>query len=99
MTAFFHSGRRKMGVLTLVLAMAFSVLLVRSGSVVDLIKVPIGTNSVVSGKHTLYWERCYYAEAEQVGYIDVPLTLLSAYLLLSKPQLETPVKSQVPSSP
>lgn len=81
MPKFFHGWRRKLGCLTLLLACVFAVGWVRSPFIQDAIHIPCddGDYFCEIGQQRISFIRVPYWS------IVIPMTLLSAYLLLSKP--------------
>ena len=73
---FFKSWRRKIGCVALMMAAVFMMGWVRSLSDTDVFVAPIGKSRIV----VPYWMAV------------IPLTLLSAWLLLSKPNKSTQMK-------
>ncbi len=100
MGEFFKGRKRKVGVVTLVMACLFMGGWVRSYSNCDSIRVSynrcLASYEGVISMNQIHFSPCTYWSFSYL-YIVLPLTLLSAYLLLSKPRKSTQTKTAPPN--
>ncbi len=116
MIEFFKGWRRKIGVLTLLMACAFAAVWVRSLSATDVIKIHTGEKIPKVLRLRAGWLRSHQGRIERIASLAIgkhgrpaggtgfylwqlpywsvviPLTLLSAYLLLSTTRQSIPMK-------
>ena len=105
MPTYFKPLRRKIGVLTLVLACVLMAGWVRSLSIQDkeLFNIDSLRNAIISSQGSIAWERWIgngRHESTSIAYwsIVIPVTMLSAWLLLSKSRQKPAARKTVPLS-